>query len=260
MSVRELDRCRILGVNIVAAPLTAIVDDILHTLTSDDMEPKCMCPTGVHGIIEARKDSALLEVLNSATYALADGMPLVRVARLRGFKQAERAFGPHVMWTILQRSAGIGSRHFFYGGQPGVAQQLAEKARRTFPGLEVAGSYCPPFRALSGAEELDIARTINLSRADVVWVGLSTPKQEKWIGAMRDRLRCKLVCSVGAAFDYHTGRLKVAPRWMQAASVEWMLRLVQEPGRLWRRYAEIVPKFMVLESAELARFWMGRLR
>ncbi len=134
-----------------------------------------------------------------------------------------------------------------------MAVQLARNLKEQIPSLEVAGVYCPPFRPLTEEEKADVADLINSTGADVVWVGLSTPKQERWITEMRGRLAVKLLCGVGAAFDYHTGSIREAPRWMKSASLEWLFRLIQEPKRLWGRYAEIVPVFLALIMLQLTR-------
>lgn len=243
---QRLPRAPVLGVEIVAAPLEHILGAVLEVLDQDSRDALYLCPTSVHGVIEAQKDSAFKRLLNNASFNVPDGMPLVRSAQWMGNRNAERAFGPDVMLSVLERTAGIGTKHFFYGGREGVADALASEMIRAFPGLQVAGTYCPPFRPLTTDEEHEVASLINNSGADVVWVGLSTPKQERWIGSMRERLDVKLLCSVGAAFDYHTGSIEGAPGWMKAASLEWLYRLVQEPRRLWRRYGEIVPTFLLL--------------
>ena len=253
----SLRHSTVLGVRVLAEPLETVLRAIEDVLRAPDRKATYLCPTGVHGVIEAHKDPEFRRILNSTAFVVPDGMPLVRVSQLQGFAGAERAFGPDVMWTILGRSAGMGVSHFFYGGRPGVAERLAAAASAAFPGLSVAGTYCPPFRALTADEEGQIAGLINDSGADVVWVGLSTPKQERWIARLRPRLSVKLLCSVGAAFDYHTGSIAVAPKWVKAASLEWLYRLAQEPRRLWRRYLEIVPKFLVLitlQATGLRRF------
>jgi N-acetylglucosaminyldiphosphoundecaprenol N-acetyl-beta-D-mannosaminyltransferase len=151
---------------------------------------------------------------------------------------------------LASRSGGV-LRHFFYGGAPGVAEELGRRLAARFPGLIVAGSLSPPFRDLSVTELEADAETINGSGADLVWVGLGTPKQERWAAAMRGRLRAKVLVTVGAAFDFHTGRLRQAPRSLQRAGLEWAYRLVQEPRRLWRRYLTNNSAFILLAVADL---------
>jgi N-acetylglucosaminyldiphosphoundecaprenol N-acetyl-beta-D-mannosaminyltransferase len=164
-----------------------------------------------------------------------------------------RVFGPDLMIEVCRRSTQPANplRHFFYGGSPGVAAELATRLTERFVGLAAVGCMSPPFRELAEDEVLAIADTINRSGADVVWVGLGTPKQERWAAAMRSRLHAKVLVTVGAAFDYHTGRLRRAPPLMQRAGLEWAYRLAQQPGRLWRRYLINNPLFVVLAAAEL---------
>jgi N-acetylglucosaminyldiphosphoundecaprenol N-acetyl-beta-D-mannosaminyltransferase len=138
-----------------------------------------------------------------------------------------------------------------YGGAEGVPEELGRRLSAEFSELDVVGSYSPPFRLLSESELSEVARTINESEADIVWVGLSTPKQEHWINSIRHQLRCKVMLSVGAAFDFHTGRLSQAPSWMQERGLEWLYRLAREPKRLWRRYAYNNPIFVGLAFLQL---------
>jgi N-acetylglucosaminyldiphosphoundecaprenol N-acetyl-beta-D-mannosaminyltransferase len=148
----------------------------------------------------------------------------------------QRVFGPDLMEEVCRRSAETGIRHFFYGGKPGVADELAEQLRRRFEGIKVVGTFAPPFRPLEGAEQIALERQLETALPDIVWVGLSTPKQEKFMAANFQRLSTTIMVGVGAAFDIHTGRLKDAPQWIKDAGLQWAHRLCQEPGRLWKRY------------------------
>lgn len=215
--------------------------------------PQYVCPTSVHGLVEGWRDPTFRAILAAAALIAPDGVPLVWLGRLKGQRHMTRVFGPDLMVEVCRRSTQPGStvRHFFYGGKPGVAEELARRLTERFAGLAVVGCLAPPFRGLAENEVLAIADTINRSGADLVWVGLGTPKQERWAAAMRSRLRAKVVVTVGAGFDYHTGRLRRAPPVMQRAGLEWAYRLAQEPGRLWRRYLTNNPLFVVLAAAEL---------
>ncbi|HSH75299.1 MAG TPA: WecB/TagA/CpsF family glycosyltransferase [Longimicrobiales bacterium] len=250
-SIPELRRSRVLGVRFVAEPLDVVRRAVRRTLESDQRHAAYLCHTGAHGVVEANRDPRLRAILNKADFNVPDGKPIVLASRALGYEHSERAFGPDIMWAILEDSADLGLRHFFYGGKEGVADRLADHFTERIPGIMVSGTYCPAFRPLTVAEEEDVANAINAGVTDVVWVGLSTPKQERWIASMRHRLNVKLICSVGAAFDYHTGTIKPAPAWMQKAALEWLYRLVQEPGRLWRRYLEVVPRFLYLITLQL---------
>ncbi len=242
-----------LGVNVSVAPFELTAATLVQMARATAQKPPpYACATSVHGLIEAHRDLEFRRILNQATVVTPDGMPLVWFGRLARQRLMERVYGPSLMKRVCALSAQYRLRHFFYGGVPGVADDLGQRMASEFPGLQVAGTYCPPFRSLR-QEELDhIARVINGSAADVVWVGLSTPKQERWISAVRERLRAKLLGSVGAAFDFYTDRVPQAPRWMQTSGLEWAYRLAQEPRRLWRRYAYNNPRFIYLAALQLA--------
>jgi N-acetylglucosaminyldiphosphoundecaprenol N-acetyl-beta-D-mannosaminyltransferase len=172
---------------------------------------------------------------------VADGMPLVWLGRSQGFPMKRRVYGPELMETFCSQT-GSRYRHFFYGGAPGVADHLA-KVEHERHGIQIVGTYCPPFRPLTEEEEREVETMVEAARPDVIWVGLSTPKQEKWMFEHRDRLNVPVMLGVGAAFDLNTGRLKQAPAWMRENGLEWLFRLIAEPRRLWRRYIVNGSKF-----------------
>ena len=213
--------------------------------------------TGMHGVTEAQNDPSFKAVLNAADLVVADGMPLVWLARLRGNRLKRRVYGPELMLTFCAQTAQCGYRHFLYGGASGVPEQLAGTLTSRFAGLEIAGTYSPPFRPLNAEEEKQMLDLINSARADVLWVGLSTPKQELWMHRYRTRLNVPVLVGVGAAFDLNTGRVRQAPPWMREHGLEWFFRLLQEPGRLARRYLIGGPKFVgyvILEALRLKKF------
>ncbi|HWQ33502.1 MAG TPA: WecB/TagA/CpsF family glycosyltransferase [Blastocatellia bacterium] len=206
--------------------------------------------TNVHAVTESQSDPALRTALNSADLALPDGMPIAWAGKL-----PDRVCGPDLMLKFITETAGCGYRHFFYGGAEGVAAELAARLKKLCPQLIVAGTYCPPFRPLSKAEEAELAAMVN-DKVDVLWVGLGCPKQEKWMLAHR-HLRVGVMLGVGAAFDFHTGRIERAPRWMQRTGLEWLFRLTQDPRRLWRRYLKTNTLFLLLwlcQQLNLRRF------
>ena len=208
-----------------------------------------ICVTGVHGIIESRTDPTLRRILNHAFLCTPDGMPTVWMGRLSGHENMSRVYGPDLMLAAMEATRTLPIRHFFYGGAPGVAEELRHTLARRFPGLQIAGTYCPPFRPLNPQETADLKKQVAESRAHIVWVGLSTPKQERFMAEYLPQLGVNLMVGVGAAFDFHTGRVKQAPRWLQRHGLEWSYRLLQEPKRLWRRYFNIVPRFILLIAA-----------
>ena len=208
--------------------------------------------TGMHGMTEALRDPLLKDMLNQAGLVVPDGMPLVWLARYHGFKLKRRVYGPELMLSFCQATSRKLYRHFFYGGADGVAASLAETLRRSFPGVVVAGTYTPPFTPLTVNENDEVERTIAAVKPDVLWVGLSTPKQEKWMHS-HCHLPVPVMVGVGAAFDFNTGRAKQAPEWMRENGFEWLFRLLNEPRRLWKRYLLQGPQFVASVVAELCR-------
>src|SRR6476661_9920209 len=235
-------RVNVLGVGV--CPLTrhealAIIEEWIA-----NRERQYVCVCGIHGIMECQRDERLRAIHNSAGMVTTDGMPLVWLSWLNGFRQAQRVYGPDLLLDCCSRSQVQGYRHFFYGGGPGVPQQLITRLQNRFPGLQVAGGYSPPYRALTADEDAEVVQRINAAEPDVVWIGLSTPKQEQWMADHRDRLTAPVLIGVGAAFDFHSGLKRQAPRWMQPSGLEWIFRLWQEPKRLWRRYLRNNPLFV----------------
>jgi N-acetylglucosaminyldiphosphoundecaprenol N-acetyl-beta-D-mannosaminyltransferase len=163
----------------------------------------------------------------------------------------KRVFGPDLMLEVCRRSAGTGIRHFLYGGKPGIADELAAGLQHRFPGIKVVGTFTPPFRPLEPSEQHALERQLEAASPDIVWVGLSTPKQEKFMAANFQRLPGKIMVGVGAAFDIHTGHVKDAPRWIKDAGLQWAHRLCQEPRRLWKRYLVNNSAFLVAISLQL---------
>jgi len=213
-----------------------------------------VCVTGVHGIMESQVDSGLKRIINHSVLTTPDGRPTVWVGWLRGFFKMRQVTGPDMMLRICALSAEKGYTHFFYGGNTGVVEQLKDSLTQRFPGLNVVGTYTPPFRPLSAEEEADLIRTVSELKPDFFWVGLSTPKQEKFMDQYLSKLNTRLMLGVGAAFDIHTGRIKDAPYWMKLMGVQWLHRIYQDPGRLWKRYLINNPKFVYRITLELLGF------
>lgn len=239
-----IPRANILGVGVSAINM----EMALYTIESwiSRRESHYVCVTGVHGVMESQRDQELRRIHNAAGLVTPDGMPLVWLSRCMGFPQVERVYGPDLLLAVCGRSAKWGSRHFFYGGAPGVADKLAHRLQSSFPGLKVAGTYSPPFRQLTPEEDRAVVARINAVKPDVIWVGLSTPKQERWMAEHVGRLNAPVLIGVGAAFDFHAGVRRQAPRWMQHSGLEWLFRLMLEPRRLWRRYLINNPWFLWL--------------
>jgi N-acetylglucosaminyldiphosphoundecaprenol N-acetyl-beta-D-mannosaminyltransferase len=210
-----------------------------------------VCITDVHGIIEAQSDLAFREVLNGSIMTTPDGMPLVWVGRIQGHKRIRRVYGPDYLLEMCRISVERGYRHFFFGGKPGVAERLVCELSKRFPGLQVVGTYTPPFRPLNAREELELESVVAEAKPDVFWVGLGSPKQERFMAQYIGRFEAKLMVGVGAAFDIHSGNVKEAPKWLKAAGLQWLHRLIQEPRRLWRRYLNCVPNFIWMIGLQL---------
>ncbi len=235
-------RINVLGVGISVLNL----DTAVATLAAAVAE-NCrghVCVTGVHGVIESQSDPELRRIHNHSLLTTPDGMPMVWLGRWAGHSSMGRVYGPDLMERMFAWSQGSGATHFFYGGNTGVAEELKARVERQFPGIRIVGTYTPPFRPLTGEEDRLLVAQVAAVRPDFFWVGLSTPKQERFMAATGPRLQAKVLLGVGAAFDFHAGRVKQAPRWIQRSGFEWLYRLVQEPRRLWRRYLRNNPLFV----------------
>ena len=201
--------------------------------------------TGVHGVTECQTDPKLRDIHNGAFLCTPDGMPMVWMGKLHGYAEMQRVYGPDLMLNLCEHSVARGYTHFFYGGNTGVADDLKRTLANRFPGLRVIGTYCPPFRPLNPEERADFQRTIEQLKPDFFWVGLSTPKQERFMAEYLPVLTgTKIMLGVGAAFDLLTGRIRQAPGWMQRNGLEWFYRLTREPKRLARRYLINNPLFV----------------
>ena len=205
--------------------------------------------TGMHGIAETRHDTSFKQILNSADLMVADGMPVVWLGRWHGHAMRRRVYGPELMETFCRQTGPL-YRHYFYGGRPSVGDRVAEILNQRY-GVRTVGTYSPPFRPLTEEEKAEVDRRIEAAAPDVVWVGLSTPLQERWMYEHRPRLTVPLLAGVGAAFDFVAGSKKQAPAWVRERGFEWLFRLTHEPRRLWRRYLVTGSIFVWNVSLEL---------
>jgi N-acetylglucosaminyldiphosphoundecaprenol N-acetyl-beta-D-mannosaminyltransferase len=213
-----------------------------------------ICVAATHTIMVCDEDPELREAVLNSSLTVPDGQPLVWAMNALGGDLEDRVYGPELMARYCEHAAGTGTRMYLYGGRnQGALVELALKLRRSHPGLQIVGGYSPPFRPLTDDEEDWIVEELNRSKADVVWVGVGAPKQEKWMAAMRERLDAPVLVGVGAAFDFHAGLVPQAPEWMQAAGLEWLFRMVQEPRRLAPRYARYNPRFITGFARQYAR-------
>lgn len=194
-----------------------------------------VCAIGVHGILEALRNDAVADAFAKAAINVPDGTPTVWVGRMQGFHAMDHVTGPALMREIFHRREFLPYSHFFYGGKPGIADELASAMLRKAPNARIAGTFTPPFRELTAEEERMLALRINACGADVIWVGISTPRQELWMRRMLPLLNARLLVGVGAAFDFNTGHIRECPSWIKRSGFNWLHRLGQDPKRLWRR-------------------------
>jgi N-acetylglucosaminyldiphosphoundecaprenol N-acetyl-beta-D-mannosaminyltransferase len=223
----------ILGVAVDALDLTRALSRVSNALQAN--EKGYVCAIGVHGILEALSDPCVARAFEEAAIVVPDGMPMVWIGHLQGHRGMRHVTGPALMREIFNRQEFAGYTHFLYGGREGVADELAARLTRTFPGTRIVGTYTPPYRDLTRSEELDVITTINTCRPDMIWVGVSTPRQELLMRRLLPRLNVGLMFGVGAAFDFHTGRIRDCPAWLKLIGFQWLHRLMQDPRRLWRR-------------------------
>lgn len=242
---------KVLGVSLfdknISAATCYVVDSII---TGAKKENKCISATGAHGIVYAQKNRSFKEVLNSFHQNLPDGMPGVWIGQLKGAKQMKRCYGPDFFKDLMIASADKPVKHFLCGGKEGVSDELKQQCGIKFNNYNIVGTFCPPFRSMSHKEFTELGQLINSSGANVVWIGLSTPKQEQFAWQLRQYVNVHFIVTVGAAFDFHTNRLKQTPSWIQKIGMEWFYRLLSEPKRLYKRYFEIVPLFIYYNFKE----------
>lgn len=250
---RQLARFPVVDVRISALTFDLALETIGSWIAGREHHYINVCTT--HTVLECHDSPDMARIVNGSGMATPDGMPLVWLGRLRGHR-VERVYGPDLMLALCEQGQARGYRHYFYGGAEGVPEQLATRLQSRFPDMIVTGTYSPPFRALTAVEEREVVTMINAARPDIVWVGLGTPKQDRWVERFRPLLEAPVLIAVGAAFDFHAGRVRQAPRWMQRSGLEWLFRLIQDPRRLWKRYVLGNPRFVFLVARQL----LGGLR
>jgi N-acetylglucosaminyldiphosphoundecaprenol N-acetyl-beta-D-mannosaminyltransferase len=210
-----------------------------------------VCLAGVHGVMEAQRDPVLKSIFAKALLVAPDGMPTVWIGHLQGFHSMKRVFGPELMIEVIRRTEFRDCIHFFCGGEPGVAEMLRSTMLEKFPWVKIAGTYSPPFRAMTAIEEREFFELIHSLQPDIIWVGLSTPKQERFMAHYLPILDTKLMIGVGAAFLFHTGAIRDSPKWVKHAGLQWLHRLFQEPSRLWKRYLLNNPLFIFYSMLQI---------
>lgn len=229
----KIPSCTILGVNIAAINMEWLLDYLRNNIT--DASGDYITVANVHTTVTAFENAEYCRIQNSGLMAIPDGGPLTSIGHKRGFEQMGRTTGPSLMEEVFAISAEQGYRHFFYGSTDDTLVKLRGKLEEKYPGIQIAGMYSPPFRAMTEQEDAEIIEQINEADADFVWVGLGAPKQEQWMAAHQGKVN-GLMLGVGAGFDYLADNIKRAPQWMQKHCLEWLYRLIQEPRRLFKRY------------------------
>lgn len=235
-------RENVLGVGVSAINMEVALRTIDGWIARGDRQ--YICVTGVHGVMESQHSEALRRIHNRAGLVTPDGMPLAWLLRLGGHRQTGRVCGPDLMPLAFQAGQDRGHRHFLYGATEDTLERLRRALLALAPRAEIVGTYAPPFRPLTAQEDEAIVSEINARRPDIVWVGLSTPKQEMWMAEHRSRLDAAVLIGVGAAFDIHAGLRRRAPRFLHGTGLEWTYRLWQEPRRLAGRYLRSNPAFV----------------
>jgi len=244
MNAAQVPRYNVLGVGVSALTFGEAQELIVGVRGKKGLGYVCLCT--VNGVAEAGRDPEFRRIFNESWLTTPDGMPIVWM----GPPAVERVYGPDLMLAVCDRGRGTGLRHYFYGGKPGVAEELASRLSSRFPGLQVAGTFCPPFRDLTGEELNRLKAEVAAASPDIVWVGLGTPKQERFMAGPGSKLDAALLIGVGAAFDFHSGRVRQAPRWIRRIGLEWLFRLCAEPRRLALRYLTTNPLFIARVAAQ----------
>lgn len=238
----------VLGTGVSATSYASVLSQCRKWIEEKDRQPgsRYVAVLTVHSVMTAWLDRAYASALNTADAATPDGMPLVWALRSLGATGQRRVYGPDLMMALCGQAAGLGHRIYLYGGREDTLPMLRDALERRFPALRIAGMHSPPFRPLTAEEDAACVRDILNSAADIVFVGIGVPKQEIWMHRHRESLPGAIMLGVGAAFDFHAGRVRQAPGWMQRAGLEWLFRLCMEPRRLWKRYVLLNPLFVVL--------------
>ena len=227
------DCANVLGVAVDALDLERVLARTAELLRT--RKKGYVCAVSVHGVLEARQDPRVAKAFADAAMVIPDGTPIVWVGRLQGRRGIRPVTGPDLMSAIMSRPEFAQCSHFFYGGKPGVAQDLAAAWRKRFPGMRIAGTYTPPFRELNSMEEAELVKRLHRLKPDIIWIGISTPRQDLLMHRLLSQLRSGVLFGVGAAFDFHTGRIRKCAPWIKRMGFQWLHRLMQDPRRLWRR-------------------------
>lgn len=247
-------RFNVLGVGVDALDMEACIarfESVIDDPVAPD-EPAMACALGVAGIIAARRDPALQHILNRSILNTADGMPLVWLGKLYGYRHIERVYGPDLLREVCAYSGRRAWKHYFYGAAPGIVDRLKVVLEEKYPGIEIVGTHCPPFRPLTAEEEAELVAEVARVQPDIFWIGISTPKQLYLMDELRTKLDCKIICPVGYAFDVNAGVEIDAPDWVKYSGLQWLHRGIKQP-RLWKRYLPDNPRFVFEVMLQILR-------
>jgi N-acetylglucosaminyldiphosphoundecaprenol N-acetyl-beta-D-mannosaminyltransferase len=250
-SPRLPQKANVLGLNISILTPAILLQTVTRAVEERSRLRVAFC--SVDTVVQSRRNRPLADAVNAFEVASPDGMPLVWFSRRTGHKEIERADGPNSMAVICEQGVSLGFRHYFYGSTDEILEALERNLKERYPGINIAGSFSPPFRRLTEDERINVAKRINDAKPDLVWVGLGMPKQELWVAENHSLIEAPVLLAVGAAFGFHAGMVRRAPQWMQDRGLEWLFRLSQEPGRLWKRYLLGNPYFVWLAAREFLR-------
>jgi N-acetylglucosaminyldiphosphoundecaprenol N-acetyl-beta-D-mannosaminyltransferase len=253
MILMTFDNVKILEIPVFSGSIKDASAVILNDIERNPKESRCISLTGAHGLVYSKKNPGFKETLKSFYINLPDGMPGVWIGKFKGRKKMERCYGPDLFMEVIKSTADKDIKHFLCGGKEGVAAELKEVCIEKFNNPNIAGTYSPPFREMTDEEFAKLGEKINSTGADIVWIGISTPKQELFAKRLSRFTKVHFIITVGAAFDFHTKKIKQAPEIFQKMGLEWFFRLMIEPKRLWKRYAEVVPSFIFFNFAELVK-------
>lgn len=250
--IQDMETARVLGVPLYVGDVPSIARAVVRSVIEESItQTRLITATAAHGLVHAQNHPEFRELLRRFDVVLPDGMSSVWVGRLKGARAMERCYGPAFFAEVLRVSAGEPLHHFLCGGEEGVADTLKTVCAERFGNERVVGTHCPPFRPLTSDEYDRLAQDIDDAGADIVWIGISTPKQERFAAELAEYTRAQYIVTVGAAFDFHTGRVRQAPSWVQRSGLEWLFRILMEPRRLWRRQIGAVLGFTYHNLREL---------
>lgn len=247
-----MDKIEIFNVNIVSGNLNDFSDELVAKICCSK-NPLIVLPASMNDIYWQKKNQNYLKVLSEVDFVTPDGMPLVWLQKINGEKSAKRIYGPDLMKSVIDKGQRVKLKHFFYGATEKTVKDLKYRIEEDYAGVDIVGEFSPPFRDLNKYEEKLFVEKIKRTKPDVVWVGMSSPKQVFWAYKWKKRLKVKAIICVGAAFDFNSGNKRQAPSWMQSSGMEWFFRLMLEPRRLWRRYVVQMPYIIIMFIREVFR-------